>query len=162
MAFVHLHNHTEHSTLDGATRIKSAAKAAAALGQNAMAITDHGPLAGAWKFTKACKAAGIKPIIGVEFYMSIGSRFERNAIVVDSNDDSFGDADEGAGKEKVKRYEHLTVLARTQQVQAAHRLRAPQGARRGPHRPDWLPRGSGRWTLVAGCTGGRQRRDRQS
>jgi DNA polymerase-3 subunit alpha len=115
MAFVHLHNHTEHSTLDGATRIKSAAKIAAALGQNAMAVTDHGPLAAAWKFTKACKEAGIKPIIGVEFYMSIGSRFERNSIVVDSNDESFGDADEGAGKEKVKRYEHLTVLARTQQ-----------------------------------------------
>jgi DNA polymerase-3 subunit alpha len=115
MAFVHLHNHTEHSTLDGASRIKSVAKAAAAHGQTAMAITDHGPLAGAWRFTKACKAAGIKPIIGVEFYMSIGSRFERNSIVVDSNDDTVGDADEGSGKEKVKRYEHLTVLARTQQ-----------------------------------------------
>lgn len=64
MAFVHLHNHTEHSSLDGLAKIQSTAKTAAALGQTAMAITDHGSLSGAWRFTKAAKAAGIKPIIG--------------------------------------------------------------------------------------------------
>ncbi|WP_422759056.1 DNA polymerase III subunit alpha [Paenarthrobacter sp. C1] len=111
MAFVQLHNHTEHSALDGLQRIKSVAKTAADLGQTAMAITDHGSLAGAWRFTKACKAAGIKPIIGIEIYMSIGDRFERNSEIVDRNDDTTADADDGKGDTKEKRYEHLTLLA---------------------------------------------------
>lgn len=115
MAFVHLHNHTEHSGLDGLSRIKSVAKTAAALGQTAMAETEHGSLAGAWRFTKACKAAGIKPIIGIEIYMSIGDRFERNSEVVDRNDDTTADADDGKGDTKEKRYEHLTLLARNEQ-----------------------------------------------
>jgi DNA polymerase-3 subunit alpha len=114
MAFVHLHNHTEHSGLDGLSRIKSVAKTAAALGQTAMAETEHGSLAGAWRFTKACKAAGIKPIIGIEIYMSIGDRFERNSEIVDRNDDTTADADDGKGDTKEKRYEHLTLLARNE------------------------------------------------
>lgn len=114
MAFVQLHNHTEHSALDGLQRIKSVAKTAADLGQTAMAITDHGSLAGAWRFTKACKAAGIKPIIGIEIYMSIGDRFERNSEIVDRNDDTTADADDGKGDTKEKRYEHLTLLARNE------------------------------------------------
>ncbi|QOT19238.1 DNA polymerase III subunit alpha [Paenarthrobacter sp. YJN-5] len=114
MAFVHLHNHTEHSGLDGLSRIKSVPKRAAALGQNAMAETEHGSLAGAWRFTKACQAAGIKPIIGIEIYMSIGDRFERNSEIVDRNDDTTADADDGKGDTKEKRYEHLTLLARNE------------------------------------------------
>ncbi|MET4144044.1 DNA polymerase III subunit alpha [Arthrobacter sp. UYCo732] len=114
MAFAHLHNHTEHSSLDGLARIKSVAKTAAALGQTAMAITDHGSLAGAWRFTKACQAAGIKPIIGIEIYMSIGDRFERNSEIVNRNDDTTADADDGKGDTKEKRYEHLTLLARNE------------------------------------------------
>ena len=115
MAFVHLHNHTEHSGLDGLSRIKSAPKRAAALGQNAMAETEHGSLAGAWRFTKACREAGIKPVIGIEIYMAIGSRFERNSEIVDRNDDTTADADDGKGETKEKRYEHLTLLARNEQ-----------------------------------------------
>ncbi|MBG0738667.1 DNA polymerase III subunit alpha [Paeniglutamicibacter antarcticus] len=115
MAFVHLHNHTEFSSLDGLSRLKTVAKTAAALGQTAMAETEHGSLAGAWRFTKACQAAGIKPIIGIEIYMSIGDRFLRNSEIVDRNDDTTADADDGKGETKEKRYEHLTLLARNEQ-----------------------------------------------
>ncbi|MGK3708811.1 DNA polymerase III subunit alpha [Arthrobacter sp. IK3] len=110
--FVHLHNHTENSSLDGLTRVKSAPRTAAALGQKALAITDHGSLAAAWKFQKYCLEAGIKPIIGNEMYMAIGNRHERNFETVINDDDNASDADEG--KEKVKRYMHLTVLARNE------------------------------------------------
>ena len=110
--FVHLHNHTEHSALDGLQRIGSMVRTVADLGQKAMAITDHDSLAAAWKFQKAALAAGIKPIIGCEFYLAIGSRFEQNFEVVPNDDDNATDADEG--KEKVKRYMHLTVLARNE------------------------------------------------
>ncbi|MCC3292818.1 DNA polymerase III subunit alpha [Arthrobacter sp. zg-Y1110] len=110
--FVHLHNHTENSQLDGLTRVKSVARTAAALGQKALAITDHGSLAAAWKFQKYCLEAGIKPIIGNEMYMAIGNRFERNFETVANDDANASDADEG--KEKSKRYMHLTVLARNE------------------------------------------------
>lgn len=69
MAFVHLHVHTEFSLLDGACRIDKIAEAAKALGQEALAITDHGVMYGAVAFYKACRAAGIKPIIGCEVYV---------------------------------------------------------------------------------------------
>ena len=112
MAFTHLHVHTEHSELDGLTRITAGPKRAKALGLEAHAITDHGDLSGALAHQKACLAEGIKPIIGCEFYMAIGSRFEKNSEVVPNDDDTVSDADEG--KEKVKRYMHLTVLARNE------------------------------------------------
>ena len=70
MAFVHLHVHTEFSLLDGACRIDSLAKRAKAMGQDALAITDHGVMYGAVAFYKACKAEGIKPIIGCEVYVA--------------------------------------------------------------------------------------------
>ncbi len=70
MAFVHLHVHTEYSLLDGACRIGKVAKRAAELGQTALAITDHGVMYGVIDFYRACKAAGIKPIIGCEVYVA--------------------------------------------------------------------------------------------
>ncbi len=70
MAFVHLHVHTEFSLLDGACRIGKVAKRAAELGQTALAITDHGVMYGVIDFYRACKAAGIKPIIGCEVYVA--------------------------------------------------------------------------------------------
>lgn len=106
--FVHLHTHLETSMLDGASRIPDAVKAAAALGQKAMAITDHGRLGGTWKFVQECEKAGIKPILGMEAYVAIGSRFEKNEIKVPQDDPTV----EG---EKTKRYEHLTLLAATKQ-----------------------------------------------
>ena len=70
MSFVHLHVHTEYSLLDGACRIDTAAKRAAELGMPALAVTDHGVMYGAVAFYKACKAAGIQPIIGCEVYVA--------------------------------------------------------------------------------------------
>ena len=70
MGFVHLHVHTEYSLLDGACRIEQLARAAKELGQEAIAVTDHGVMYGAVAFYKACLAQGIKPIIGCEVYVS--------------------------------------------------------------------------------------------
>ncbi len=68
--FIHLHNHTEFSLLDGATRVDALVDRVSELGQSAVAITDHGWMAGAIKLTKACKAKDIKPIIGSEVYIA--------------------------------------------------------------------------------------------
>ncbi len=70
MSFVHLHVHTEYSLLDGACRIGSMMERVKELGQDAIAITDHGVMYGCIDFYKAAKAAGIKPIIGCEVYVA--------------------------------------------------------------------------------------------
>lgn len=70
MAFVHLHVHTEYSLLDGACRIASLARRAKELGQEALAVTDHGVMYGAVAFYRACREAGVKPIIGCEVYVA--------------------------------------------------------------------------------------------
>lgn len=75
--FVHLHLHSEYSLLDGACRISDIPKAAAAAGHGAVAITDHGAMYGAVAFFKACREAGVKPIIGCEVYVAPRSRFEK-------------------------------------------------------------------------------------
>lgn len=67
--FVHLHLHTEYSLLDGATRIDEMLAKCKQLNMPAVAVTDHGNMYCAWKFLNAAKGAGIKPIIGCEFYM---------------------------------------------------------------------------------------------
>ena len=72
--FVHLHHHTEYSLLDGQTRISSIADKALALGQDAVAITDHGVMYGAVEFYTALKEKGIKPIIGCEVYVAPRTR----------------------------------------------------------------------------------------
>lgn len=77
MSFVHLHNHTEYSLLDGACRIPKMVKRVKELGQNAVAITDHGTMYGVIDFYRACKGEGIKPIIGCEVYVAPRTRFDR-------------------------------------------------------------------------------------
>ena len=77
MSFVHLHVHTEYSLLDGACRIKGLAKRVRELGQSAVAITDHGVMYGVIDFYRACKAEGVKPIIGCEVYVAARTRFDR-------------------------------------------------------------------------------------
>ena len=72
--FVHLHNHTEYSLLDGASRIGAMVKRAAELEMPALALTDHGVMYGAVQFYKACRQAGIKPIVGCEVYVAPRSR----------------------------------------------------------------------------------------
>ena len=79
MSFVHLHVHTEFSLLDGACRIKDLPQVVKDMGQTACAITDHGVMYGAIDFYRACKAAGVKPIIGCEVYVTPQgrSRFDK-------------------------------------------------------------------------------------
>ena len=77
MSFAHLHVHTEYSLLDGACRIKDLPKLVKEMGQTACAITDHGVMYGAIDFFRACKAEGIKPIIGCEVYVAPRTRFDK-------------------------------------------------------------------------------------
>ena len=77
MAFTHLHLHTEYSLLDGECRIAALPDAVIKAGQNAVAITDHGCLYGVVDFYKACKKAGVKPIIGCEMYVAPKSRTDK-------------------------------------------------------------------------------------
>ncbi|MCK4278933.1 MAG: PHP domain-containing protein, partial [Desulfurellaceae bacterium] len=68
--FVHLHNHTEYSLLDGATKIKQMFEKARKDKMKAVAITDHGNMFGTIEFYKTAKASSIKPIIGIEAYVA--------------------------------------------------------------------------------------------
>ena len=91
--FVHLHVHSEFSLLDGANRIKDIPVIAKELGMDSIAITDHGAMFGVIDFYKACKANGIKPIIGCEVYVAPRTRHDK-----DANLDS--------------KYNHLILLAK--------------------------------------------------
>jgi DNA polymerase-3 subunit alpha len=84
VSFVHLHNHTCYSLLDGASKIENLVQQAKDLGMEALAITDHGVMYGVIDFYKAAKKAGIKPIIGCEVYVAPRSRFDKVAGLDDS------------------------------------------------------------------------------
>lgn len=73
--FVHLHNHSDFSLLDGACRIEDYINRATELGMKHLALTDHGNLFGALRFEQSCHRAGINPIVGSEVYVAPGSRF---------------------------------------------------------------------------------------
>jgi DNA polymerase-3 subunit alpha len=103
--FVHLHNHTEYSMLDGAARVDEMVLAAKADGQSAIAITDHGNLYGVIDFYEACRQHGVTPIIGLEAYMAAESRFDRPPRR-GKIDDTGGETEGGQ-----KLYHHLTLLA---------------------------------------------------
>ncbi len=75
--FVHLHNHTEYSLLDGAIRLSELIEQAREFDQPAAALTDHGSLYGMIRFYRQAKGAGIKPILGCEVYLTPGSRLEK-------------------------------------------------------------------------------------
>jgi len=77
--FSHLHIHTQYSLLDGMCRIPQLVKRAKELGMDSLAITDHGAVYGVIEFYLAAREAGIKPIIGCEFYVAPNSRFSREA-----------------------------------------------------------------------------------
>jgi DNA polymerase-3 subunit alpha len=105
--FVHLHNHTEYSMLDGAARVEEMVLAAQRDGQGAISITDHGNLYGVIDFYQTCLKHGVTPIIGLEAYMAANSRFDRPARR-GKIDDTGGDSEGGQ-----KLYHHLTLLAMT-------------------------------------------------
>ena len=76
--FAHLHTHTEYSELDGLSKISALAARAKSLGQEALAITDHGNLYGAVEFYRACQSEGIRPVLGMEAYVAPGNRTDRS------------------------------------------------------------------------------------
>ena len=101
--FVHLHVHTEYSMLDGAARVEELVSQVAREGMPAIAITDHGNVFGAYDFNKKANAAGVKPIIGIEAYVSPESRFEKKRVKwADGGEDDVS----GGGA-----YTHMTILA---------------------------------------------------
>jgi len=104
-SFTHLHVHTEFSMLDGASRLDDLVAAAAADGQPALGITDHGNMYGVLDFYKSCNQQGIKPILGTEAYMAHEHRSERPSRR-GKMDDSGGSTDAGR-----KLYYHLILLA---------------------------------------------------
>jgi DNA polymerase-3 subunit alpha len=102
--FVHLHVHTEYSMLDGAARLDDLCARTAELGMDAIAMTDHGNVFGAFEFYAKAKAHGVKPIIGMEAYLTPGtSRFERRRVRWNDG----GDDDVSGGGA----YTHMTLLA---------------------------------------------------
>ncbi len=108
-SFVHLHVHTEYSMLDGAARIDDLFAEAARMGMPALATTDHGFVFGAYEFWKKAAKHGVKPIIGVEAYVTPGtSRFDRTRVRWGDSQTSGGDDVSGGGA-----YTHMTLLARS-------------------------------------------------
>ena len=108
--FVHLHVHTDYSMLDGAAKIDKLVDETVRQGQKAVAITDHGYLFGAYEFYDAATKAGIKPIVGVEAYVTPGtSRHDRTRLQWGTK------AQQDAGDDVSARgaYTHLTLLSRT-------------------------------------------------
>ena len=104
--FVHLHVHTEYSMLDGAARLDDLFARTSELGMTSIAMTDHGNVFGAYDFYSKATAAGIKPIIGMEAYLTPDtSRFEKKRVRWnDGGDDDVS----GSGA-----YTHMTLLAET-------------------------------------------------
>jgi DNA polymerase-3 subunit alpha len=100
MSYIHLHNHTHYSLLDGACTPEALIQAAVNAGHSAVGLTDHGVMFGTFEFYKKAKKAGIKPILGCEVYMAAGSRFEKSA------------GKRSAEGSKAKNYYHLVLLAK--------------------------------------------------
>ena len=106
--FVHLHVHTEYSMLDGAARIDDLFTRAAELGMPALATTDHGYVFGAYEFWKKAQDTGVKPIIGVEAYVTPGThRTDKTRVRWGDERTAPGDDVSGSGA-----YTHMTLLAR--------------------------------------------------
>ncbi len=104
-SFVHLHNHTEYSMLDGAAKIKPMLAEAQRLEMPAVGMTDHGNMFGASEFYTKATEVGIKPIIGVEAYIAPGSRFDTKRITWGDPGQKADDVSAGGA------YLHMTMVA---------------------------------------------------
>jgi DNA polymerase-3 subunit alpha len=114
-SFVHLHVHSEYSMLDGAAKLSAMTQAAADYGMPAIAVTDHGNNFAAFEFYKAAKSAGVKPIIGLEAYVTPGTHRSDKSRVAWGSPDQKSDDVSGAGA-----YTHMTLLSET--TQGMHNL----------------------------------------
>ena len=92
--FVHIHNHTDFSLLDGASSIPKLVAKAVSLGMKHLAVTDHGNMFGVLHFYRECSKAGIHPLIGSEFYVAPGSRHVKSGATTED------------------KYSHLILLAK--------------------------------------------------
>jgi DNA polymerase III subunit alpha len=104
-SFVHLHNHTEYSMLDGAAKVKPMVAEAQRLEMPAIGMTDHGNMFGASEFYNVATDAGIKPIIGIEAYIAPGSRFDTKRVLWGDRSQKSDDVS-GSGA-----YTHMTMVA---------------------------------------------------
>ncbi len=152
-SFVHLHNHTEYSMLDGAARVEEMVLAAKADGQRAIGITDHGNLYGVIDFYETCRKFDVTPIIGLEAYMAANSRFDRPARR-GKIDDTGGETEGGQ-----KLYHHLTLLAESTTGYDNLRALASMAFLEGYYykpRLDWelLERYATGLIATSGCLGG--------
>ena len=152
-SFVHLHNHTEYSMLDGAARVDEMVLTAKADGQRAIGITDHGNLYGVIDFYETCRKYDITPIIGLEAYMAANSRFDRPPRR-GKMDDTGGETEGGQ-----KLYHHLTLLAASNEGYANLRALASMAFLEGYYykpRLDWelLERYAKGLIATSGCLGG--------
>lgn len=148
--FTPLHIHTDASLLDGIGQAEAYAARAKQLGLSAMSVTDHGSLAGVPEMVAACRRHGLKPILGMEAYVAIGSRHEHNSV------ETLGvDAD----GEKAKFNEHLTLIAATRKgwrnLVALHNT-SWESVWRGKPRIDWdlLAEHAEGLICLTGCLGG--------
>ncbi|MGH9399604.1 MAG: PHP domain-containing protein, partial [Thermoanaerobaculia bacterium] len=98
--FVHLHLHSQYSLLDGANRLPELCKRVGELGMNAVAVTDHGNMFGAFHFFHEAVKQGLRPILGVEAYIAPGDRRDREAKAASESGEGYA--------------YHLTLLAATQ------------------------------------------------
>ncbi len=152
-SFTHLHVHTEYSMLDGAARLDELVAKAAADGQPALGITDHGNMYGILDFYRECRKQDVKPVLGIEAYMAHDTRHERPARR-GRIDDSGGDTEGGK-----KLYYHLTLLAESDEgyrnlIQLSS-IAFLEGYYYKP-RVDWevLERYAGGLMATTGCLGG--------
>jgi DNA polymerase-3 subunit alpha len=109
MTFVHLHNHSQYSLLDGLNSPTELVAAAKDFGQPGISITDHGTLSGHRELQRAAKAAGLKPVLGIEAYISPTDRFDKRSVKKRDDDTSL--------------YNHIILLAKNQTgVRNIHKL----------------------------------------
>ena len=153
-SFAHCHVHTEFSILDGASRIDDLVAVAAADGQPAVGITDHGNMYGVLPFYAACRKAGVTPLLGTEAYMAYERRDERTQLRGTTVDDTGGDVEGGR-----KAWYHLTLLAESNRgydnlIKLASRAYL-EGYYRKP-KVDWELLGDHAEGIIAttGCLGG--------
>ena len=130
-SFVHLHNHTEYSMLDGAAKVKPMIAEAQRLEMPAIGMTDHGNMFGASEFYNIATDAGIKPIIGIEAYIAPASRFDTKRVLWGDRSQK-GDDVSGSGA-----YTHMTMVAENATCSSCPRWprsRASSASGRG-----WMP-----------------------